>query len=293
MESGGRNDGDGGGEPGPGWTAGELDEPGCCLLADALGDSPETTIGVHLLRRGLCRAVVEGSPERPRAAVVQSRARPEEPIGFGDDPVALWSVLRRLGGWSAVNVALGVGQALAGRAEAATGRRSWLGEEIYHVLNRPVTPWAAPGVRRLTLPDLALVEASAEALGMHGWRFGSAEALLAEGFAAGAVVGGRLVAVAFASARTERHAEVGVVTLGPWRGRGLATTAAALVCAEVRGAGQRPVWSTAEENGASRRVAAKLGFVEVGRRVYVNLREEVPVQTRGAASKGPGPKTAS
>jgi len=62
-----------------------------------------------------------------------------------------------------------------------------------------------------------------------------------------------------------------VVTLAPWRGRGLSTAAAALVCADVQAAGQTPVWSTAEDNAASRRVATKLGFVEVLRRVYVNL----------------------
>ena len=40
--------------------------------------------------------------------------------------------------------------------------------------------------------------------------------------------------------------------------------------AEIQAAGLNPVWSTSEENVPSQRVAAKLGFVEVSRRVYVN-----------------------
>jgi predicted GNAT family acetyltransferase len=114
------------------------------------------------------------------------------------------------------------------------------------------------------------MEAATADLEMDGWRFGSAAALLAEGLAAGAVVDGRLVSVAFTSARTVRHSEVGVVTAAPWRDQGFSTATAALVCADIQNAGQFPVWSTSEDNVASRRVATKLGFVEVSRRVYVN-----------------------
>lgn len=251
-----------------------LDRAGELRLADALGDEPETVISVHLLRRGLARAVVLGRAERLRAAVVQSRLRPEEPTGFGDDPDALWAVLRDLPGWTAVNVPAAVGAPLAGAIAAATGVPCRLGPELYHVLDRPVAsgsdPVVATAVRRLAAADRPLLDASAAPLGMDGWRFGSAVALLAAGFAAGAVIDGELVSVAFASARTDHHAEIGIVTREEWRGRGLATIAAGLVCTDVQAAGLRPVWSTAEENGPSRRVAAKLGFVESGRRVYVN-----------------------
>ena len=253
-----------------GRSAVELDKASCTVLAAALGDTPETVMGVHRLRRGLARALVVGSPHQPRAAVVQAHALPTEPTGYGDDPDLLWSLLRQLDGWSCVNVALAVGPALARLVERATGRRCWLGEEVYAVLAQPVAAWAHPAVRRLTPADLPLLARSEAALGMVGWRFGSAAALLAEGFAAGAVAGHRLVAVAFTSARAERHAEVGVVTAEPWRGRGFSTAAAALVCADLQTAGQTPVWSTSEDNLPSRRVAAKLGFVEVVRRVYVN-----------------------
>ncbi len=114
------------------------------------------------------------------------------------------------------------------------------------------------------------MEAATVDLGMDGWRFGSASALLAEGFAAGAVVDDRLVSVAFTSARAGQHSEVGVVTAEPWRGHGFSTAAAGLVCADIQNSGQTAVWSTSEDNVASRRVGDKLGFVEVSRRVYVN-----------------------
>jgi len=34
-----------------------LDAKRCYVLADALGDTPETVISVHSLKRGLCKAV--------------------------------------------------------------------------------------------------------------------------------------------------------------------------------------------------------------------------------------------
>ena len=48
-----------------------LDREGCRILADALGDTPETTISVHRLRDGFCRAYVAGDPARFDAAMVQ------------------------------------------------------------------------------------------------------------------------------------------------------------------------------------------------------------------------------
>ena len=42
------------------------------LLTEALGDTPETTIPVHLLRRGLCSAYIGDEPDE--AAIVQNQA---------------------------------------------------------------------------------------------------------------------------------------------------------------------------------------------------------------------------
>ncbi len=91
-----------------------------------------------------------------------------------------------------------------------------------------------------------------------------------EGVVAGAVVeGDLLVAIAFTHARSTRHADVAVNTLEEWRGRGLATAAASLVAQRLQEAGQRPMWSTGEDNSASLRVAQKLGFTPITRRTYV------------------------
>lgn len=252
-------------------SAAELDHAGHLALAAALGDAPETVGTVHKLRLGLARAFVLGAPARPRAAVIQPRYRPTEPIAFGNDAAALWDVLRDVEGWEAVNVPLDVGPALAELIRRETGITPWLCEEIYYIPKGPLPKPANAAVRRLTAADEPLMEAATDALGMAGWRFGSAAALIAQGFAAGAITGGRLVSVAFTSARTKRHAEIGIVTHRNWRGRGLATAAAAHICADVVADGQIPVWSTAIDNDASRRIAAKLGFREVSRRVYVNL----------------------
>ncbi len=252
-------------------SANELDRRGRDTLAETLGDTPEMVIPTHLLRRGLCRAVVDGPPERPRAAIIQAHALPNEPTGFGGDPRRLWALLGCLDGWTYLNVALEAGPPLAALAEAATGRPSALYEELYYVLDGPVADWAQPAARRLTAADTSLMEEATASLGMDDWRYGSAAALIADGFAAGAVIDGQLVAVAFTAARSDLHADIGIVTREDWRNRGLSTATAGLVCADVQAAGQIPVWGTGWDNVASQRVAAKLGFREVSRRVYVSL----------------------
>ena len=130
-----------------------LDATGCDALADRLGDTPETTIPAHMLRRRLCSAHVTSEPDGQEAVVLRSKLLPEEPLAT--------------------------------------------------------------------------------------------------------------------TAQTERHADVGVVTMEEWRGQGMATACAALVAEGIHQSGRVPVWSTGEDNLASLRVASKLGFGEVGRRVYL------------------------
>ena len=247
----------------------DIDERDRLAVVRALGDTPETVIGVHLLRRGLCRALINGEPDRPDAAMLQVIADPSEPAGFGNDPAALWHLLRALHGWRCVNVPRAVGPQLAARIEAETGRACRLYEDVYHVLMAPVAARPHPAVRRLTPADRPLLDTAESDLGTPGWNWGGTEVMLRESVAAGAVVDGRLVAIAFAAAMSTRHADVGVATLSPWQRQGLATAAAALVCAGIQATGRTPVWSTGEDNQASLRVAGKLGFVEVLRRVYV------------------------
>jgi hypothetical protein len=242
----------------------EIDHAGRISLAEAIGESPETVMSVHRLRRGLAWAwALDG------AAVVQGTLLPEEPHVHGEDAAAIQRLLAGVPGWECVNAPLAIAPALAALVEQETGRPCQTGPEIYFVQERPLAVTADPEVRRLGPEDLPLLERATGRLGMAGWRFGSAEALLAEGIAAGAVVAGDLAAVAFTSALGQAFAEVGVVTDERFRGRGYATVAGALVCSALHQAGIVPVWSTSEENAASRRVAARLGFREVSRRLYI------------------------
>jgi len=248
-----------------------LDQPGRDLLADAIGESAETIMSVHRLRRGLCRAVVDGVPERPRAALVAPHEYPDEPSAFGDDPEAIWQLLRNLVGWSCVNASREIAPRLTALIEAGTGHACTWTEEIYYELARPVVAWPHDAVRRLTAADVPLMEAATLPLAMVDWRFGSAAAQIAEGAAAGAIIDDELVAAAFIGGRGDRCADVGIVTREDWRNQGLSTSAAALVCADIQAAGQTAVWGTSIDNIASQKVAAKLGFAEVSRSVYICL----------------------
>jgi predicted GNAT family acetyltransferase len=249
----------------------EVNAKGRTSVADRLGDSPETVISVHVLRRGLCRAFVLGTPEMPDAAMLQSIADPTEPTGFGDDAADLWRLLRGLRDWTCVNVPRAAGPQLAALISDGTAGSSRLREDVYHVLVEPARSFLHPAVRRLTIDDRCFLDAAETVLGPPGWNWGSSTTLLAEGMAAGGFVDNRLVAIAFTFAVSARHADVSVATLPDWRDRGLATACAALVCDGIQAIGQTPVWSAGEHNFASLRVASKLGFVEVHRRVYVIL----------------------
>jgi hypothetical protein len=236
-------------------------------LAGALGDTPESTISVHLLARGLGRGYAVGRPASFAAALVQEIADPREPVGFGSDADALWSILRDLAGWECVSVPSAVAPRLGRLVEAERGRPVRYYGDVYHRLDRPAAAFRHELVRQLGRGDAALLEAAPVELRPRGW--GDSERLLAEGIAAAALVDGAVVALAFTSARAAAHADIGVATLEPWRGRGLATAAASLVAARIQADGQTPVWSTGEDNLASLRVAEKIGFVAVGRRTYV------------------------
>lgn len=238
----------------------------CLALADALGDTPETTISVHVLRKGFGRAYIAGDPKKFKGAMIQNNLWDEEPVGHGYDPEILWELLQRVNKWFCVEVkpecARGLGEIIE-----KTGNKVKYYEDVYHALNRPVIEYKNEHVRQLTMDDLELIESSPEELRESCYE--STKNLLLEGFAAGAVLSGKLVAVAHTSARTEKHSDIGVFALREWRNRGFVTAAASIVARRVQEDGQTPVWSTGEDNYASLRVAQKLGFEEVARWVYV------------------------
>lgn len=246
-----------------------LDPEGCIALADALGDTPETAISAHLLRRGLCRAFVAGNPSCFEGAMVQSDFLPDEPEGFSSDPEVLWNLLKKVKGWDCVNVASECARPLGEIIKKKMGIRVRYYNDIYHILKKPVSNFYSKAVRQLTPADLKLLESTPAEV--QGFGFESPAALLSEGIVACAVVSGNIVAIAHTSARTKAHADLGVFTLQEWRGQGFATAASSIVAKRVQETGQTPVWSAGERNIASIRIAEKLGFAQVSRRTYVVL----------------------
>ena len=236
-------------------------------LARVLGDSPETAIPVHRLMRAACSAYVVGKPTRFDAAVIISHDNPGEPDGFGEDPEALWSILGPLEGWRVVDVSASVAPKLGAQIRASTGSRVAYYGDVYHTLTRPAAEHAHPDVRQLTVDDRALFEGVPDDL-KPGIR-GDVESVLREGYVAGAVVDDRLVSVAHTNAITKRYADIGVFTHQDYSNRGYSTTSAAIVADAIRETGRTPVWSCGEDNLASLRVAAKVGFNKVSRRTYV------------------------
>ncbi len=69
------------------------------------------------------------------------------------------------------------------------------------------------------------------------------------------------VTFAYAPWRTARWFDVSIETVPDARGLGLATRAAAALIRLEHADGRAPVWGAAEGNAASRRLAARLGFV--------------------------------
>lgn len=246
-----------------------LDLAGGRILAQALGDTPETVIPAHLLRQGNCKAYLAGAPWQMEGAVVQPAMMPEEPIGLGKRPEVLWELLRQVEGWECVLVARECAEPLGEIIRRELGFRVRTMDDVCHTVPIPVSAVADKVVRLLEPADRPLLEAASPELRASCWE--SSGALLEEGVVACGIVSGRVVATALTAARSERYAEIGVYTLKNFRRRGLATAAASLVVNRVQQAGLIPVWSAGAQNRASLAVAKKLGFVEVSRQSYVIL----------------------
>ncbi len=242
------------------------------LLADALGDTPETAIPACLLQRGLADAYVTGAAPLFDGVVVRSHSLPHEPWCFGSDPSAVWELLRWLKDWGrepmSPNVSADLALPLAGLMEREVGVSVRHYGDVYHTLEGPVSEFTVPEVRLLDYGDTGLLFAYRYSL--SGMGFATLNDLLTSGLTAGAVVEGWLVAVAYTNAVTARYGDIGVATDEEWRGRGFASASASIVARRLQERGRTPVWSAGEGNAASLRVAWKLGFTEVSRRVYLN-----------------------
>jgi GNAT superfamily N-acetyltransferase len=241
----------------------------CLLLADALPDTPETVISISQLRRGMARAWVVGKVERFETAVgltavIEDLGQPGEPFAFSHDPQQIADLLPHIPDWFCVNVSQEIAPTLTNLLESKLDCSIRMLEDVYHTLTQPPPPIHHPQVRLLTPADLSLLENAPEELqGTNPRR------TLLEMAIAGAIVDGRLVAIAQNYARSDTYGEIGVYTLPEWRKAGLATTVTAVVARYIQSLGLIPVWSCGASNHASLRVAQKLGFTEVSRRVYL------------------------
>ncbi len=246
-----------------------LAKQACQQLAHHLPDEPQTVISRAHLLWGTARAFAVGLTAAGfETAVIEDPGCPGEPMVFGQKPQQIAELMPYIPDWFCVNVALDLADGLEPLLARRMGCQLRRLGDVYHVLHLPppAERLSHPQVRLLTPRDLPLLQAAPPELRGHNPKL-----TLEKTAAAGAIMQNRLVAIARNYALSEGYGDIGVYTLPDWRGRGLATAAAAVVANWLQKNGRTPVWSCGEHNQASLRVAQKLGFEEYGRRVYLIL----------------------
>jgi RimJ/RimL family protein N-acetyltransferase len=239
--------------------------------ADAMGDTPFNVIYTHMLRRRVCRAYLAGEFPHFDALIIRHKDGRDQPNGFGANELALWQLLCGIGQWNYVTVEEGVAPRLARLMERELSLPVRLLADVYFMLTQPAPVIEHPQVRLLTSADVPMIRAYDPHLDVAelDWR-------MRTGAMAGAIVDGQLVADAQPYGLSTRYCEIGVDTLEPYRNRGYSTACTALTCRALQQQGIVPVWGGREDNPASLRVAAKVGFEKLGRMTYV-----MPVRSFG------------
>jgi hypothetical protein len=238
----------------------------CRHLAEQLPDIPETVIATSQLRRGVANAWLAGEGTASETAVVEDQNQPGEPLIFGQDPTEIARVLPHIPNWDCVNVSPTLAPELAALIEKQMNCPVRLWHDVYHTLTKPGPNFFHSQIRLLTPDDWPLLAAApTELQGPNPRR------ALFEMQVAGGVIDGRLVAIAQKVATSAKYAEIGVHTLSDYRNQGFSTALASLIATDIQAQGLTAVWSCGEGNAASMRVAQKLGFTEVSRRVYLIL----------------------
>ncbi len=234
----------------------------------ALGDTPETVIALHFLQEGTCEVLCVGDPAGFEGIVIQLLEMPAEPMAFGTSAEAIGTLLPHLTGWTCINVPAVLADELVLPVASVAGADSVrMRDDIYHELRRPAILPARSSARLLTPADVGLVEAASTVLvGEDSERL---MITIERGHVAGSFEEGTLVALAHTFAISPKHADIGVVTHPHWRGLGHATAVSAVVAQAIQEEGRIPVWSCGGPNIASLKTAARVGFEEVSRRVYL------------------------
>lgn len=234
------------------------------ILANALGDSPETVIAWYMLWTGSCNAWLQGDLHDPGAVIIQAHLLPDELIAFGTSADAIVSVLHHIHHihrWHSILVPVDLARELERPiADLVQTLSISTMDDIYHVLEGPSTPVRMP-------PNVRLLSPADEAL------LGGADAFTSNEFGetiiAAAIEENEIVSLAHTFAWSPDFVDIGAMTHEDARVRGYATAAASLVIDEVRKQGKTPVWSCGGQNEASLRIAEKLGFRETSRKVYI------------------------
>jgi GNAT superfamily N-acetyltransferase len=232
-------------------------------IAEWIGERPETVLVIDALLTGHGRAWVSGHPSWPDAAIVESALVPGEPQGFGS-AAALLCLLRQAAGWRCIEVEEDLADEIAPEFERVWGPVTRV-VDVIHSLRRPAPSPTHELVRELRATDLTRAPATPDLLPDHHLVTRPADA----GRVYVAVDDGVIVGHGSALAAGRTFADVGVQVAASYRGQGIATAAAARACQAVQRARLIPVWGTSSDNLASLRVAAKLGFMEVGRLVFL------------------------
>ncbi len=136
-------------------------------------------------------------------------------------------------------------------------------ERIIYSLAKPLSIEIPPGiqVRCLTTGQLSDLQNLSSSSAWITTTWDGPEGMAASGRAWGAYAGGRLVSVACPFFVGKEIEDIGVVTEPEYRNRGLTTACASKLCNQILENGKKVSWTTSLDNGASRRVAEKLGFI--------------------------------
>jgi GNAT superfamily N-acetyltransferase len=247
-----------------------LDTKAKTQLADALGDSPETGIPVHLLRQGRGLVHLVGDLPHFEAVIIEDYDVGPELLAFGRDIYGFLSILRDIAHWEAVNLPHTLGEPLSLLVCNELGLPNHLVDDIYQVPGGPVAAFHHPEVRMLTPADIPLLEVAPDDI--RDSFDDDLNVVLEQERIAGAVLpDAGIVAIGATYGFCEPFVDVAISTLAEYRGRGYARAAASLVASAVQQAGRTPIWSCAPTNLPSLAVARALGFREVSRRINVVL----------------------
>ena len=181
-----------------------LDRDGMNLLADKLGELVHACASVSLLRRGLCRASVVGSPDDFSAALVSFDFMADEPIAFGRDVDAIVALLDETDRfWGCVETTPDIVESLGERVRIHFGGSVRYYDAVYLSMEGPAAEIPNDHVRLLADDDAELWS-NVEEEDMQAGGFGDVESHLRESFAAAAIVNGQIVSIAQASGITEQ-----------------------------------------------------------------------------------------